>query len=122
MGERMTMKERIARAIYDAPTFDGDAIGVHLYQSQMIEMSTNSAEECRDLCMEVCRDAAEAVLDAMREPDEPMIDAAWEATKSVDEETRMMTSLMTAKDAHGVKMRGRWQAMIDAALTEGAPE
>lgn len=59
---------------------------------------------------------ARAAIEAMREPTEEMIEANWSSIQSVDQELRMRVSLMSSKDAHQIKAKCRWRAMIDAAL------
>lgn len=78
----MNMREKIARAVYDKATrFDGDPIGVHLGNSMMIDGSAKDAAHLKRIVMQVCEDAADAVLDALMEPTEEMISAADEAMR-----------------------------------------
>lgn len=74
------MVERVAKAIYDAPTtFDGDQIAEHLGTSMAIDGAASSPEDLQRLVMGVCRDAAIAALKAMREPTEGMLNAGHDA-------------------------------------------
>jgi hypothetical protein len=59
---------------------------------------------------------AKAAIAAMREPTPEMIQAAWGVTESVSPENRMAAELGPPKMQHERKMRGRYAAMIDAAL------
>lgn len=73
----MNMREKAAWAIYDKATrFDGDEIAVHLGNSMMIDGSAVDAEDLKRIVMQVCEDAADAVLDALMEPTEGMLEAA----------------------------------------------
>ena len=68
-------------------------------------------------------DAARAAIEAMREPTEAMIDSAWLRTRNVSPEERMASELfMDARSLHAEKMKGRYGAMIDAALATHNPE
>lgn len=100
----MKMVEKAAKAIYDAPTtFDGDTIATHLSQSMMIDGSATNADELRKIVRSVCRDAAIAVLKAMREPTQSMIDAMDEYAGTIAPE-------------HA------YEAAIDQAIAEAALE
>lgn len=70
-----TMREKCARAIYDAtdPTSD-DPIAVTLHMSDHVGGVT--IEEQREEVMQICRAAADAVLSTLLEPDEGMVEAS----------------------------------------------
>lgn len=77
----MTMREKIARAIYDKATrFDGDQIAVHLGNSMMIDGSACDAADLKRIVMQVCEDAADAALDALADPTEEMVKAGIKVT------------------------------------------
>lgn len=82
MAETMEMSliERAAEALYDAPdTTSGDTIGTVIWNSEHLFYETVEGEEIVDLArrasMPVCRDAVRAVLQAIREPSERMMEA-----------------------------------------------
>jgi hypothetical protein len=91
----MTMVERAAKAVFDLLSEDG-------YSSEFVFMGPVDFEE-----------TVKTVLLAMREPTEAMIMAS------------MITPSPTVAEAGGIVSQARqhtrleWQAMIDAALTEG---
>lgn len=89
----MTMRERIARAISD-----------YRYKPGYRFDDTHDAERAFLL------GEADAVLKAMREPTEAMV-AAGDACDERDE--------FTATPRHAAECEVHWQAMIDAALSEG---
>lgn len=83
MGEN-EMVERVAKALYEATPFKETEGG---YDAQS------------DLYRRSCRLLARAAIEAMREPTDAMVDAAYGRERTGTE-------------------RGNWRAMIDAALTE----
>lgn len=129
-----TMVERMAQAIYDAPTsFDGDTVATHLGQSMMIDASSRNADEMLGIVRSVCRDAASAALQALREPTPEMVAAVLPYVETPDDiETLRLAEravfLLEPKDfpasghADGVSaakdvIRDH-RRMIDAALSE----
>ena len=60
--------------------------------------------------------AARAAIEAMREPDEAMVEAAWSSTERASTDERMAMELCDSKSAFLLKMARRYRAMIDAAL------
>lgn len=71
----MDMREKIARAVYDATDpITGDPIATTLHLSEL-SFYTGPVEEQLKQVMEVCLAAADAVLDALREPTPEMIEA-----------------------------------------------
>lgn len=75
----MGTREKIAQSIYDkATSLDGDQIAVHLGNSMHIDGSARDAADLKRIVMGVCLDAADAVLDALMEPTEGMIEAGIE--------------------------------------------
>jgi hypothetical protein len=69
--------------------------------------------------MNAARAIVHAVLEAMRDgPSEAMLLASWNNTQKATPAERMAAELGASKDAHMLKMRRRWIAMIDAALSE----
>lgn len=106
----MTPIEKAARALYDAPdSQSGDTIGTVIWNSEHLFYETVEGEEIVDTArrasMPVCRDAVRAVLQAIREPSEGMVeegDAAHAANTGYQYSAVHET----------------WQAMIDAALSE----
>lgn len=98
----MNMRERLTRAIYDKATrFDGDEIAVHLGNSMMIEGSAVDVDELQRIVMQVCEDAADAVLDELMTPTEGMMMEGIHA-----EAFRSLGAL---------KVNRVWQDMIKAA-------
>jgi isochorismate hydrolase len=64
---------------------------------------------------------ANAAIEAMREPTDKMLDASWQATIKRQPEEYMAMALLPQNEQHPVKMRHRYRAMIDAALTDKQP-
>ncbi len=109
----MQMRERIARAAFPYSWIELD-------EGRSKAGSGDHHDSMRDMSLQ----RADAVLDAMREPDEAMVDAgnrnatveiAWSCAWS--EDSYCETSAEPFDDARNV-----WQAMIDFARTppEGA--
>lgn len=101
----MTMIERAARAIYDAEdSQSGDTIGTVIWNSEHLFCDNIEGEEIVDrawrACRPVCLDAVRAVLQALREPSEGMVDKCFDVG-GWDYDFRVV-----------------WQAGIDAALSE----
>lgn len=99
----MSMIERVARAMYEASPFRETA-GAYEDQSEIYRRT--------------CRLFARAVIEAMREPTEAMLKAAWVSTRDVAPDERMRVDLMPTWQAHNIKMARLFTAMIDAALSE----
>lgn len=59
--------------------------------------------------------AARAALDAVEEPTEGMLEAAWQATRNATPEQHMAYQLGDQRQSHILKMRHRYAAMIRAA-------
>ena len=95
--------------------------------TEMIERVARAlfAQECREFAQwpgteenqEYWRAAARAAIEAMREPTEAMLEASWAATRDMSPDERMPALLATGRDAHQIKTKHRYAAMIDAALT-----
>lgn len=103
----MTMKDRITRAILKRRFYDcePDMYGRDL-ERFFAEMDEDTMHEARS--------EAEAVLDALREPDEAMV---WHGASALDH-----PSVFMGGPSHGNKRNAQaaWQAMIDAAKAEDA--
>jgi isochorismate hydrolase len=61
---------------------------------------------------------AREVVKVMREPTAAMLAASWDRTVATTPEERMLCELGDAREAHVLKLRRRYRAMIDAALQE----
>jgi hypothetical protein len=62
---------------------------------------------------------AMSAINAMLEPTDAMVEAAWTCTKSVSAEERMASELfMDSRALHAAKMKARWSAMVKAALSK----
>ena len=59
---------------------------------------------------------AQIAIEAMHEPTDDMLEAAWVATTSASPDERMAMALAAPRDAQLLKTRVRYAAMIDAAL------
>lgn len=92
------MVERVARAIYDAadPT-SGDSVATALMDSPFVG---DGGRDILSDIMDICRSAARAAIEAMREPTEAMVLAGCERDDGADR-----------TNADGV-----YRAMINAAL------
>jgi hypothetical protein len=116
---KMTLVEKAARALYDATdSQSGDTIGTVIWNSEHLFYDTVEGEaivdKARRACMPVCRDAVRAVLQAIREPSPEMLRAGNITVPAQDESTPCYEYDLGEDDANRV-----WQAMIDAALTDG---
>lgn len=103
------MIEKLARAIWDVedPT-SGDPLGVllHSYNPFVDESGQAGIEQAKS----IARAAARACLEALREPSEAMLDAAFTAVHPLDQGLIGPSEEYTAV----------WQAMIDVALERKA--
>lgn len=93
------MVERVARALYD--------------HAQIEEPEEGDFEFERSYWMEHAR----AAISVMREPTDYMTAAAWSDTAKATVEERMALELTDNRTAFRFKMKRRWAAMIDAALS-----
>lgn len=84
------MVERVARATYEARPYGDEHAGDLIW------------DRLEDGWKDRHRDMARAAIEAMREPTDAMVDAAYGRERTGTE-------------------RGNWRAMIDAALTETQP-
>lgn len=88
----MELRERVARAIYDAPdSQSGDSVGTVIWSSEHLFFDSVGGEEIVDTAwrasMPVCLSAADAaiaaVLNAMHDPTGDMVRAAVEAAEKI---------------------------------------
>lgn len=102
------MLERVARALYDQEaerSAKADRIIAAARGQPVGQPSIEPYEECAD----AFRADARAAIEAMREPTEAMVAAAWVKRSSLDE-----------APTPGATFALMWRAMIDASLPDPA--
>lgn len=105
------MVERVARAIFDAENgLDGDRVGDMLYGDFRID---GPVENAREETMIVCRMAARAAIEAMREPPVQVTDAMRQAHN-------IMFVSISWEEQQRYDMAFKWNAGVDAALKESS--
>lgn len=110
----MTKVEEVARAI-DPSTWGNWDNWVRLKGYSDAE---KAEEYAASPSLHKSLERARAAIEAMRGPTDAMIDAAWQTIKNATPEQRIAIELARPADAHRAKMRQRFGAMIDAALSE----
>lgn len=105
------MVERVARAMLDSePTWTGE----HWDDDRRLTVREFlESTHLQDAIEVIARDAARAAIEAMRQPNEQQIAAAWDVI-TAEKQGHGITRLMP-----GLGAREIYQAMVSAALGDG---
>jgi hypothetical protein len=108
MSEDEGLVERVAQAVYDAPTTDGDAVGDWIYESHRID---DGGPRALDQTRAVCADAARAAIAAVR---------AWDAEHTIPSDATLSAiAEAVSQNASALEV---WEIATRATQSGDAPE